>query len=263
MEIIRKPWKWQQIMREYRRNGDSIGLVPTMGALHAGHRSLLQRAREENQIAAASIFVNPSQFDNREDLTRYPVTLDDDISMLEKAGIDLLFAPQVESMYPDNYIYMVKEKDLSGKFCGKYRPGHFEGVLTIVLKLLLISHASRMYMGEKDWQQYVLVKRMAEAFLVDTEVLSCPTVREPSGLALSSRNGRLTSDELEKAPLLHQLLSSDRTIEAIKEELETVGFRVEYVEIFDDPELGSRLLAAAYLGKVRLIDNVKRTQGSL
>lgn len=263
MDIVREPQKWQQIMREYRRKGDSIGIVPTMGALHAGHRSLLQRARKENQIAAASIFVNPSQFDNREDLTRYPVTLDEDISLLEKVGIDLLFAPQAESMYPDNYIYMLKEKDLSGKFCGKYRPGHFEGVLTIVLKLLLISHASRMYMGEKDWQQYVLVKRMAEAFLIDTEIVSCPTVREPSGFALSSRNGRLTSDELEKAPLLHQLLSSDRTTEAIKEELETAGFRVEYVEFFDDPELGSRLLAAAYLGKVRLIDNAKRTQGPL
>jgi len=104
MDIIREPKKWQQIMREYRRKGDSIGIVPTMGALHAGHRSLLQRAREENQIAAASIFVNPSQFDNREDLTRYPVTLDDDISLLEKVGIDLLFAPQAESMYPDNYV---------------------------------------------------------------------------------------------------------------------------------------------------------------
>ncbi|MCK5155407.1 MAG: pantoate--beta-alanine ligase [Spirochaetales bacterium] len=258
MQIIRNPLEWQQQTSTHRQAGRSIGFVPTMGALHEGHLSLIHQSKQENDITCTSIFVNPAQFDNPEDLENYPVTWDDDIVALEAAGLDMLLYPAQGSMYPDNYTYKVVEQELSREFCGEFRSGHFDGVLTVVTKLLNLTHADRAYFGEKDWQQLVLLRRMAEAFFMETDIVPCPTVRADSGLALSSRNENLTPDERRIAPWLYKIISSEMTVAEMRETLEGKGFRVEYLKEFEDRESKKRLLAAVYLGNVRLIDNVER-----
>lgn len=241
-------------LRRARGAGDT-GFVPTMGALHEAHLSLVRRARAENARAWVSIFVNPSQFNDPGDLARYPRPLEQDLDMLRGAGCDLVFVPRAREIYPDGYRYRVSEAELSLKFCGAGRPGHFDGVLTVVLKLLLLTRPERAYFGEKDYQQLQLVKGLAEAFFLDTEIMSCPLVREPDGLAMSSRNRLLTSDERRRAPVLHRVLAASvaarRPAAEAVEELTREGFDVEYVA---DHE--GRRLAAVRLGQVRLIDNV-------
>ncbi|MBL7006965.1 MAG: pantoate--beta-alanine ligase [Spirochaetia bacterium] len=262
IQIVSNPLEWQRQINAHRKSGWSIGFVPTMGALHAGHISLMHRSKKENDITCASIFVNPAQFDNSEDLDTYPSncpsTREADIAALKRAGVDMLLYPETGSMYPDNYQYRVLEQELSQKYCGKFRPGHFDGVLTVVLKLLNLTHADHAYFGEKDWQQLVLIRRMAEAFFLETEIVPCPTVREASGLALSSRNARLSPKDQETAPWLYKTLISDISLAEMRTSLEDKGFEVEYIEEFNDRAWGKRLLAAVMLGKVRLIDNVER-----
>ena len=232
-----------------------IGFVPTMGALHAGHASLIERSVAECDVTVVSVYVNPTQFNNPDDLNNYPLTLDSDIELAASLGADLVFAPAWSDMYPDEYRYKIDETDFSRMLCGAHRPGHFTGVLTVVMKLLNIVRPHRAYFGEKDYQQYRLIAGMAEAFFLDVEIVPCPIVRETDGLALSSRNVNLDCAGREKAPLIHELIAGDGSDEEIKRRLGEAGFKVDYVET-----LQGRRFAAARLGEgareVRLIDNV-------
>ena len=223
-----------------------------MGALHAGHMSLLKRAKAGNDIAVASIFVNPAQFNDPRDLERYPRTLAADIKKLEAVKTDFLLLPSTRDLYPDGYRYRLDEKDESKVLCGGHRPGHFEGVLTVVMKLLNLVRADKAYFGEKDYQQFHLIKGMARAFFIGTKIIPCPTLREADGLAMSSRNLLLEPEHRELAPALHRALRSGTRPAEIKKRLAALGFRPDYVE-----ERWGRRFAAATLGKVRLIDNVK------
>ncbi len=240
--------------RRARGAGDT-GFVPTMGALHEAHLSLVRRAKSENARAWASIFVNPSQFNDPGDLARYPRPLEQDLDMLREAGCDLAFVPRAREIYPDGYRYRVSENELSLRFCGAGRPGHFEGVLTVVLKLLLLTRPERAYFGEKDFQQLQLVEGLVQAFFLETEIVRHPLLREPDGLAMSSRNRLLSADERKRAPVLHRVLAAsvaeERTAAEAAAALAREGFDVEYVADHD-----GRRLVAARLGKVRLIDNV-------
>jgi len=251
MRIIKSIEEWRDIFRYHKRERRSVGLVPTMGALHNAHISLVERAIEENDITAVSIFVNPTQFNNPDDLANYPLTWQDDVAKLEEAGADYLLFPSYEDMYRDGYKYKLIETDYSQDLCGTARPGHFDGVLSVVMKLINITKATRAYFGEKDWQQYRLIAGMADAFFLDTEIIPCPIVRETSGLAMSSRNKMLTPEELAIAPNFNRIITSGKSIEEMKAELESFGMKVDYLKIKED-----RIFGAVFLGKARLIDNV-------
>ena len=239
------------------RGPGTTGFVPTMGALHDGHLSLLARAGADNDRCWASIFVNPAQFNEPADLAAYPRPLEEDLAGLRAAGCDLVFVPRAQDMYPDRYRYRVIENELSQRFCGAGRPGHFDGVLTVVLKLLMLVRPTRAYFGEKDYQQLRLVEGMVSAFFLDTEIVPCPLLREPDGLAMSSRNRLLTPAERARAPDFHRLLADSvaggRSADEAESTLARAGFDVEYVADHD-----GRRLAAVRLGHVRLIDNVER-----
>jgi pantoate--beta-alanine ligase len=243
--------EWLDERRAQVRAGLTLGLVPTMGALHEAHLSLVRRSRAENDRTLVTIFVNPTQFDDPSDLARYPRTLETDFDALRREGADLVLAPSEKELYRDGFRFRVIETELSNVLEGAHRPGHFDGVLTVVLKLLEIASADRAYFGEKDWQQLQLVRRMAHAFFLRTEIVPCATVREPDGLAMSSRNQRLTSEDRRKASELFRTLSTAPSADAAARALGQSGFQVDYVEDRD-----GRRLAAVRLGAVRLIDNV-------
>ncbi len=238
------------------RGAGATGFVPTMGALHEAHLTLVRRAKAENARAWASIFVNPSQFNDPGDLERYPRNTDQDLELLRGAGCDLVFLPAADEIYRDGYRYRVTENDLSLKLEGVSRPGHFEGVLTVVLKLLMLTQPDRAYFGEKDFQQLALVEGLVRAFFLDTQVVRCPTLREPDGLAMSSRNRLLTAAERARAPAFHRLLVASVAEQvppaAAAEALASEGFEVDYVADHDGRRFG-----AVRIGKVRLIDNVE------
>lgn len=248
--IIRDLPKWREIRRKMQ--GKAIGFVPTMGNLHAGHVSLLRRSLAENDITVISCFVNPTQFNNQNDFENYPSTLEKDVSICNDLGVDYFLMPEKNAIYPDNFRYRVSEHELSSIMEGSYRPGHFEGMLTVVLKLLTLVRADRAYFGEKDFQQLQLVKGLVEAFFIDTEIVACPIVRDEFGLALSSRNSRLSEAELKIARNLNKFLKSSLDTQQITEKLESCGFSVDYVE-----EHLQRRFAAASIGGVRLIDNME------
>jgi pantoate--beta-alanine ligase len=248
--ICEDPAAWREQLARVP-SGSTLGFVPTMGALHEGHRSLVRRSRAENDVTLVSIFVNPTQFDDPADLTGYPRTLDADLSLLRGERADFVFLPRESDLYPDGYRYRVTERQIARSLEGAHRPGHFDGVLTVVLKLLQIAGATRAYFGEKDWQQLTLVLGMADAFFLPTTIVSCPTVREPDGLAVSSRNRRLSPADRQRAASFYRILSTAPTADAASRELEGSGFGVDYVE-----DLGSRRLGAVRIGDVRLIDNV-------
>jgi pantoate--beta-alanine ligase len=229
----------------------SIGFVPTMGALHAGHRSLLERARAENDRVVMSIFVNPTQFDDPADLLGYPRTLDADLG-LASGLVDHVLVPRPGEMYPDEFRYRLTESELSDRMEGAHRPGHFDGVLTVVLKLLNIVRPHRAYFGEKDRQQLELVKGMVQAFFLPVEIIPCPTVRDSDGLALSSRNRRLSPSGRARAAAFPRILRESPSPSAAARALGEAGFGVDYVE-----DLEGVRLAAIRLEKVRLIDNVR------
>jgi pantoate--beta-alanine ligase len=251
MKIINTVNEWNSEKTILR--GRTAGLVPTMGALHEGHLSLAEKSLAENDVTVVSIYLNPTQFNNKSDLAAYPRSFEDDCALLEKAGADYVFAPDYIEMYPDNYRFRIGETEKSLILCGEKRPGHFEGVLTVVMKLLNIIRPARAYFGEKDYQQFVLVKEMAEAFFLPTEIIPCPIVREINGLAMSSRNRLLSAEGKEKAAALHQAISSGKIIDEMRTVLGKKGFTVDYLE-----ERSGRIFAAAFLEDVRLIDNVKR-----
>lgn len=256
IRVFSEPAEWKAYCRALARRG-SIGFVPTMGALHAGHASLVRRSAAENDFTLVSIFVNPTQFNDPKDLAAYPRTIEADCALLEAAGATAVFLPTPETMYPDKYAYKITENDLSTKYCGAFRPGHFDGVLAVVMKLLQLVAADRAYFGEKDWQQYLLIRGMAEAYFLDTAIVPCPIVREANGLAMSSRNTRLSGGGLAAASALYRAIAGSESAESAKASLERDGFKVEYIEDRAEPHDGTvRRLAAAWIEGVRLIDNV-------
>ncbi|MBE7539183.1 MAG: pantoate--beta-alanine ligase [Opitutaceae bacterium] len=243
--------EWRAVRDGADYAGRSLGFVPTMGALHAGHRSLAARARAENDRVVLSIFVNPTQFNDPSDLAKYPRTLEADLALA--AGlVDDVIVPPVAELYPDGYTYRVTEDRMSRELEGAYRPGHFDGVLTVVLKLLNTVQATRAYFGEKDWQQLRLVEGMARALLLGVEIVPCPTVRDPDGLALSSRNRRLSHPARMRAAQFPAILREADSAAGAVAALEAAGFGVDYVEDREGMRLG-----AVRIENVRLIDNVR------
>lgn len=248
--IIKSIGEW----KNYRANfvgTQTLGFVPTLGGLHEGHLSLARRSLQENRRTAVSLFLNRVQFNNRADYEKYPADFEEDVAALEELGVDAVFAPSFEDMYPDGYRYRVTEGELSREMEGAHRPGHFDGVLTVVMRLLNIVGPTRAYFGEKDQQQLQLVQGMVEAFFMPVEIVPCPTVRNEDGLALSSRNRRLSAGGLKRAAKFAQILNTANSPEQARRELAEAGFEVDYVE-----ERGGRRYGAVFLEGVRLIDNV-------
>ncbi len=241
---------WRALRGNPDWQGRSVGFVPTMGALHAGHVSLLARARAENERVVLSVFVNPTQFNDPADLARYPRTLEADMA-LAAPYIDAVFAPAREEIYPDSYRFQVTENDVSSRWEGLQRPGHFEGVLTVVLKLLNLVQPRRAYFGEKDWQQLQLVRGMADAFFLPVTIVSCPTIRDHDGVALSSRNRRLSAEARAHVTQFPALLRSSPDAATAAARLRAAGFDVDYVD-----DAGGERLAAIRVEGVRLIDHV-------
>ena len=243
--------EWRALRESEEWKGATIGFVPTMGALHAGHEALLARARAENERVVLSVFVNPTQFNDREDLERYPRTLEADVA-LARPYLDAVFAPTPAAMYPDEYRYRITETHLSRRWEGAHRPGHFDGVLTVVLKLLNLVRPHRAYFGEKDWQQLQLVRGMVSTLMLPVEIVGCPTVRDVDGLALSSRNRRLSPLGRARAAAFPRVLQSAPDAKTATEKLKGKGFEVDYIEDYEGVRLG-----AVRLEGVRLIDNVR------
>ncbi len=253
MTIVETPTRWRAERSAQRRAGLTLGFVPTMGALHEGHLSLVRRSRAENDRTVVSIFVNPTQFDDHTDLAQYPRTLEADLGTLRGEEVNFVFLPREPDLYPDGYRYRVTETALATVMEGAHRSGHFDGVLTVVMKLLQIISAERAYFGEKDWQQLTLVRGMAEALFLSTTIVACRTVREIDGLAVSSRNRHLPQEHRARASGFYAVLSTAPTAEVAAHDLRALGFVVDYVE-----DLDGRRLGAARIGGVRLIDNVPR-----
>ncbi len=263
-------------VRAVRAAGKSIGCVPTMGALHAGHAALLNRAREDCSFLVATLFVNPMQFNKRSDLERYPRSLEDDLAICRRHGVDVLFVPSEAEMYPRRAATFVDVKSLTDVLCGAFRPGHFRGVTTVVMKLLHIVVPDRAYFGEKDYQQLAVIRRMVEDLNMPVEIVSVETVRDSDGLALSSRNKLLTAEQRTAALALPRALqAARRAVAAGERDPETLRraarrrfdrellLRLEYFEIVDPDSLQRveriagpvRIAAAAWAGETRLIDN--------
>ncbi len=278
MEILRIPRIMQETSKRLIQQGKSIGFVPTMGALHNGHLSLLKRARDENAVVVASIFVNPLQFGANEDLNKYPRDLEGDIEKLKAEQTNILFLPDAKSLYPDTFQTYVSVSELSEKLCGAFRPGHFRGVTTVVNKLFNIVKPHRAYFGQKDYQQFVIIKKMVADLNMDIEVIACSTIRENDGVAMSSRNIYLSSDERKAAGIINKCLlfasqslqSGESNLSAIKQRMndmlkrEPLVSEVQYAGIYDPDSLDElkeikrqNLLAIALkIGNTRLIDNM-------
>jgi pantoate--beta-alanine ligase len=232
----------------------SVGLVPTMGALHEGHLSLLRAARAENDTVVMSLFVNPAQFAESTDLARYPRDADRDLAFAEEAGVDLVFAPSPDEMYPPGFQTWVDVTELGSILEGEFRPGHFRGVATVVLKLFTIVHPTRAYFGQKDAQQVEVIRRMIRDLALGVELRVLPTVRDADGLAVSSRNALLSADERRRALALSRALATRDRERAVAELVASNGLEIDYVEVADfDPPV---LAGAVRVGSTRLIDNV-------
>lgn len=229
---------------------NTLGFAPTMGNLHEGHRSLFIASAKENDYTASSLFINPTQFNNPDDFTLYPRTLEADLALMEDAGVDFCILPQEQELYADGYNYQIQEQALCSLMEGRHRPGHFNGVLTVVMKLLHLVQAHNAYFGEKDYQQYLLIRGMVDAFFMNINIKSCPTIREPSGLAHSSRNNRLTPLQKQQAIEFAQIFHNNSSCDIIIDTLRAKGITVEYIE-----EYQNRRFAAVQIGDIRLIDN--------
>lgn len=260
-----------------RKNGKTIGFVPTMGALHEGHLTLVRRARKENDIVVVSIFVNPIQFNNPDDLKKYPRTLEKDLLMLESAGCDLAFCPSVKEMYPNNNRKSYNFGNLAAVMEGEFRPGHFDGVATVVQRLFEITLPHKAYFGEKDYQQLQIIRALVASEHIDTEIIPCPISREDDGLARSSRNERLTPAHRKAAPYIHLVLEEARSLAANHTAPHIVNFvkakfadhpllRLEYFTIASGNTLqtvegrvlpGDYGFIAVFAGEIRLIDNIR------
>lgn len=276
MQIVSSKAALEQVLKHLRSEGRSIGLVPTMGALHEGHLTLVRRSVAENEFTVVSVFVNPTQFNNQSDLEKYPRDLERDASLLTSAGCKLVFAPTVDDMYspdelstPFNYDFEGLDKVMEGRF----RPGHFNGVVQVVSKLFQLVEPHKAYFGQKDFQQLAIIRHMTRTMRFKIEIVECPIVREPSGLAMSSRNERLTSQQREIAASISKVLFESRTFVPekspselkswVESQIEGIdGLRLEYFEIansntlqtaksWDEPTVGC---IAVFCGEVRLID---------
>lgn len=265
------------VIQELKSEGKKIGFVPTMGALHEGHLKLIRQAAHENDFVAVSIFVNPTQFNNPEDLANYPRTLETDMQKLEGSGCNLVFYPSVEEMYPEPDLTVFDFGQLDKVMEGRYRPGHFNGVAVVVKKLFEIVAPHKAYFGEKDFQQLAIIKKLVSMLQMDLEIVPCPIVREADGLAMSSRNARLTPEERAEATVIYKALTAVKenyswfvpggVRQLVMGEIqESPLFRVEYVDVVDSETLQpfedwsdaehAVVCVAAFIGKVRLIDNI-------
>ncbi|HVS53267.1 MAG TPA: pantoate--beta-alanine ligase [Opitutaceae bacterium] len=247
---------WRALRMSAEWTGRSVGFVPTMGALHAGHEALLARASAENERVVLSIFVNPTQFNDPADLAKYPRTLEADVELARRYA-DAVLVPGEAELYPDGYRYRASEHELSRALEGAHRPGHFDGVLTVVLKLFQLVQPTRAYFGEKDWQQLQLIRGLVDAFFLPLEIVPCATVRESDGLALSSRNRRLSAAARAKAAAFPRALHDARDASEAAARLRGEGFEVDYVE-----DVEGRRLGAVRIEGVRLIDNCRLAPGS-
>ena len=277
MKIIRKISQMQKLAKELHKKGKSIGFVPTMGALHEGHVSLIRQAAAENDIVVVSIFVNPIQFGPNEDYKRYPRNLRLDAQLCEKVGTDVIFCPNAQQMYPANYKTYVNVSDLSDCLCGKFRPGHFKGVATAVTKLFNIISPDIAYFGQKDAQQASIIKKMTEDLNIPIKIKVMPTVREKDGLAMSSRNIYLNKEERQDAAIVYQALILAKNLikqggvdssDIIRKMRQLINrkksARIQYISIVDPKDLkpidkirGKVLIAlSVWIGKTRLIDNI-------
>ena len=276
MQIVSTVDAVREQVKKWREEGLSVGLVPTMGYLHEGHKSLIDKAVEQNDRVVVSVFVNPTQFGPNEDLATYPRDLDRDSALCENAGADLIFHPEKEDMYFDDFCTHVDMEGLTKGLCGKTRPTHFRGVCTVVSKLFNIVKPDRAYFGQKDAQQLAVIRRMVRDLNFDLEIVGCPIIREEDGLAKSSRNTYLSPEERKAAVILHKGLvkgeelvkngekNAAKVAEAIREVIESEPLaKIDYVEIVDFDNIqtvetieGPVLAAVAvYIGKTRLIDN--------
>uniref|UniRef100_A0A832IKT5 Pantothenate synthetase n=1 Tax=Fervidobacterium pennivorans TaxID=93466 RepID=A0A832IKT5_FERPE len=276
MRLVHTVAEMKKIVGDILKSGKSIGFVPTMGYLHKGHLSLVEAARKENDVVVVSIFVNPTQFGPNEDYNRYPRDLERDLRLLEPIGVDYVFNPSVEEMYPAMYSTYVEEVELSKYLCGASRPGHFRGVCTVVTKLFNIVKPTKAYFGQKDAQQFRVLRRMVRDLNMDVEMIEMPIVREEDGLAMSSRNVYLSPEERKEATRLYKSLlkakelieSGERDVQKIKREmlkiLDHPLLKVDYVEIVDEETLRPVekierkviVALAVFVGKARLIDNM-------
>lgn len=278
MKLIQTIQELRTELDALRKEGKTIGLVPTMGALHAGHASLVKRAVAENDVVVVSDFVNPTQFNDKNDLLKYPRTLDADCKLLEECGASFVFAPSVEEIYPEPDTRQFSYAPLDTVMEGKFRPGHFNGVCQIVSKLFLIVEPTRAYFGEKDFQQLAIIREMVRKYPFNLEIVGCPIVREADGLALSSRNARLSDEQRIQALQISKTLfasveyAQTHTLAETKAFVESAistaeGSRLEYFEIVDGNSLqtvcdwkdGSYIVGCitVFCGEVRLIDNIK------
>lgn len=275
MTILRRTADLRPRVSGWRRAGESVGVVPTMGALHEGHLSLVRAAKAACDRVIVTIFVNPRQFNSPEDYAKYPRTEEADAALLAPFGVDVVFVPEVEEMYPPGFATTVSVTGITEPLEGAHRPGHFDGVATVVTKLLTMTGADRAFFGEKDWQQLLLVRRLVADLNLPVEIVGCPTVREADALALSSRNLRLTPSERHMAAALPEALAEAigrvesgtapaSALTAARTRLSEAGFgEVEYLALCDAETLGparpdapARLLVAVWAGTVRLIDNM-------
>lgn len=283
MEIIRIPRIMQDVAGTHRLHGRTVGFVPTMGALHEGHLSLVRMCKEENDVTVVSIYVNPAQFGPQEDLSKYPRDLEGDREKLERENVDILFLPDDTLMYPEKFCTFVDVEGLSERLCGAYRPGHFRGVATVVTKLFNIVNPVRAYFGQKDFQQTLVIKRLVRDLNMSLEVIICPTIREADGLAMSSRNAYLSPEERKAAAVIFRSLrKGEEAIEsgiievtALKKLIgdaltaEPLVSEIQYCSAFDPESLteleqigNEALLAVALkIGATRLIDNVVVKRG--
>jgi pantoate--beta-alanine ligase len=277
MQIIGEPLRMQRVAEEARRAGKSIGCVPTMGALHEGHLSLIRRSRAENDLVVMTLFVNPIQFDRKNDLARYPRDLDRDARLAGEAGVDIIYSPGVDEMYPDGYATYVTMEGLADRWEGATRPGHFRGVATVCTKLFTACRPHRAYFGQKDYQQSLVVRRLVADLNLGFEIVVLPTVREADGLALSSRNVLLSAEERRQASVLFRSLSlaqaavkrgerdAEKVRAGIEAQIRTAPLAVvDYVAVCDPDTLVALTriavravaLVAVRFGATRLIDNV-------
>lgn len=251
MQIYNSITEWN-IMRRDIPGQYTLGFVPTMGNLHRGHAQLIEACQQENDQTIVSIFVNPKQFNRADDFTHYPRTLDEDLKLLTHMGVDHCLLPEEDSLYADDYAYQISEHHISHEMEGRCRPGHFTGVLTIVMKLFNLVKPSSAYFGEKDYQQLELIKGMVNAFFMNIRIKPCPTVRETSGLPYSSRNNRLNIAERQLADHFARTFHQPkRSLEEIHQALQTLGIQIEYLE-----EHAGRRFIAVKIGEIRLLDNV-------
>lgn len=277
MVVVEKIHEMKDIVKKLKKKGKTIGLVPTMGYLHEGHLSLVRKSKSENDITVMSIFVNPIQFGSNEDYDRYPRDFERDKNLAEKEGVDYIFYPSVKEMYPEDFKTVVSVKKITEIMCGKSRPGHFDGVATVVLKLFNIVNPDRAYFGQKDAQQLAVIKQMVKDLNLDVEIVSCPIVREEDGLAMSSRNTYLSEDERKSATVLYRALNlakdliekGERDVSKLKKAMEDLILkekytRIDYIEFvnYETFEVitkveGKVLIAlAVFVGSTRLIDNM-------